>query len=107
MVVSVDKSGNTVLVPVRISAHTEAPPNHHVVDLVLADGRQLTASPGHPLDDGRKLGSLKAMDTIHGVQIISATLEKYTEQYTYDILPASDTGMYFANGILLRSTLTK
>ena len=107
MVVSVDKTGKSVLVPVRIAAHTQAPPEHHVVNLVLADGRRLIASPGHPLDDGRKLGSLRAMDTIHEVQIISATLERYTEQYTYDILPASDTGMYFANGILLRSTLTK
>ncbi len=107
IVLSVDNEGRVVSVPVRISAHTQAPFDHHVVDLILLDGRELIASPGHPLYDGRKLGSLNAGDTILGVSIISATLQKYTEQYTYDILPASDTGMYFANGILLRSTLTK
>ncbi len=107
IVLSVDEKGKSVFVPVRISAHTEAPFDHRVVDLKLVDGRELIASPGHAIDDGRELGILKAGDTIHGVRIISATLQKYAEQYTYDILPASDTGMYFANGILLRSTLRK
>lgn len=105
IVQSIDKRGETVFVPVLMSAHTDAPLDHHVVDLILADGRELIASPGHKIDDGRTLGELKAGELIQGVIITSATLKKYTEQYTYDILPAGDTGMYFANGIMLRSTL--
>jgi hypothetical protein len=29
----------------------------------------------------------------------------YTGEYTYDILPAGETGIYWANGIPLKSTL--
>jgi len=30
----------------------------------------------------------------------------YAEPFTYDILPESDSGMYFAGGVLIGSTLS-
>ena len=53
------------------------PAGHQMVHLVLADGRELLASPGH-----RNAGDR-----------------------TYDLLPAGPTGTYWADGIQLASTL--
>jgi hypothetical protein len=102
---SINSRGEKIAVPVLIASHTEAPLDHHVVHLVLADGRELFVSPGHPVADGRTAGSLKKGDTLDGSIITQAALVLYGERYTYDILPDSDTDMYFANGILLQSTL--
>ncbi len=104
---SVNARGEKIAVPVLIAAHTEAPLNHHVIHLVLADGREFFVSPGHPVADGRPVGSLKKGDTLDGSIVTKAELILYNERYTYDILPDSDTGMYVANGIVLQSTLRK
>lgn len=80
--------------------------DHQMVHLKLEDGRELLASPGHPIAGGRMLGSLAAGDTIDGVRVLAANLVPYSEGYTYDVLPSGGTGHYWANGILLGSTLT-
>ncbi|HEX9989146.1 MAG TPA: Hint domain-containing protein [Chloroflexia bacterium] len=80
--------------------------DHQMVRLKLEDGRELSASPGHPIADGRTLGSLREGDTVDGVRVLSADLVPYGEGYTYDVLPSGGTGHYWANGILLGSTLT-
>jgi hypothetical protein len=102
---SINAQGEKIAVPVLIASHSEAPLNHHVVHLVLADGRELFVSPGHPVADGRTAGSLAKGDTLDGSIVTKVELVPYNEPYTYDILPDSATGMYFANGILLQSTL--
>jgi hypothetical protein len=102
---SVNKNGEKVSVPVRISAHTPAPTNHRVVHLILDDGRELFVSPGHSIADGRTLGSLRVGDIVSGGVVVKATLVAYDEAYTYDILPENTSGTYWANGILLQSTL--
>lgn len=102
---SVDKNGEKIAVPVLLSSHTNAPTDHHVVHLTLRDGRELFASPGHKVADGRTLGSLRAGDVFETSLVAEATLVAYHEAYTYDILPEGDTGMYVANGMLLQSTL--
>jgi hypothetical protein len=102
---SVNAHGEKIAVPVLIASHTEAPLNHHVVHLIFTDGRELFVSPGHPVADGRTAGSLQKGDALNNSIITKADLVLYDEPYTYDILPDSDTGMYFANGILLQSTL--
>lgn len=79
--------------------------DQQMVQLKLEDGRELLASPGHPTADGRLLGSLQAGDTVDGVRVLSANLVPYSEGYTYDVLPSGETGHYWANGILLGSTL--
>jgi len=78
---------------------------HSVVRAVLASGAVLEISPLHPTADGRRFASLKAGDSIDGVAVVSSTLVPYAHDATYDILPASDTGAYFAGGALVGSTL--
>ena len=73
--------------------------------VVLADGRMLSASAGHPLPDGRLLGSLALGERLDGAEVSSIERLPYSGPATYDLLPAGPTGWYWANGILLASTL--
>ena len=84
---------------------TPVPATHRVVRLVLDDGRVVRASPGHPLADGRLLGDVRAGDRVDGATVVSATLERYDGGSTFDLLTASTTGNYIADGIPLGSTL--
>jgi Hint domain len=79
--------------------------NHHVVELRMADGAVLEMSAGHPTADGRIFGDLATGDLLDGVRVVSASIIPYRHAYTYDILPASDTGSYVAEGRLIGSTL--
>lgn len=45
------------------------------------------------------------LSTLDHSTVISAELTAYTHDFTYDILPASDTGFYVAGGVLIASTL--
>jgi hypothetical protein len=83
----------------------QAPAGHRMVHVVLADGRELLASPGHRTADGRSLGWLAAGDALDGSTITRWELVPYAGDRTYDLLPAGPTGRYWANGILLSSTL--
>jgi hypothetical protein len=76
-----------------------------VIHLILDDGRELWVSPGHPTADGRTAGELQAGDRLAGGRVIVAEPVRYAGAATYDLLPAGDTGFYWANGILLASTL--
>ncbi|MBI2119995.1 MAG: hypothetical protein HYT94_00010 [Parcubacteria group bacterium] len=102
---TVDRNGKAMKGIVLRAGKTPAPLWHQVVHLQLSDGRRLFVSPGHRVADGRRAGDVKAGDTLEGIFVASANLIPYDQKYTYDILPSGDTGMYFANGILLRSTL--
>ena len=62
-------------------------------------------SPGHPTADSRTFGDLAAGDLLDGVAIERAELIPYRHPFTHDILPDSDTGTYFAAGVLVGSTL--
>ena len=99
-----DRAGRRVGAPVVAVGKTPVT-GHQVVRLLLDDGHFLTASPGHPLGDGRILGDLKAGDIIEKSTVLRANLVPYTEPFTYDILPAGNTGFYFANGVMLQSTI--
>jgi hypothetical protein len=81
------------------------PANHQMAHLKLQDGRELWASPGHPTADGRRLGDLKPGDVLDGSAIASIELVPYDQTATYDLLPSGATGTYWANGILIGSTL--
>jgi len=84
---------------------TLVPPTHKMVHLILNDGRELFASPGHPTADGRLLGDLSKKDLLDNSQVNSIERVPYGEKYTYDILPSGPTGFYWANDILVGSTL--
>ena len=92
----------SILKTVRIPV----PPSHRMVHIVLSDGRELWASPGHPLIDGRDLGDLQPGDWIDGAPVTRLELVPYGQPATYDLLPSGETGFYWANGILIGSTLT-
>lgn len=98
-------SGARQIATVLKTSRTKVPASHEMVHLVLADGRKLLASPGHPMADGRPLGTLSTGDLINSMRVVSAERVPYEEDYTYDILPSGGTGNYWANGILIGSTL--
>ena len=80
---------------------------HVVPQVTLSDGQMLEISAGHPTADGRTFGDLRAGDLLGGLGVVSVKMITYQEQFTYDILPASDTGFYFAGGALIGSTLAR
>lgn len=98
-------AGARVAAPVLEIGSMAVPAGHLMVHLKLADGRELLVSPGHPTADGRQAGSLQAGDELDGSTITLWELVPYTAGRTYDILPAGSTGHYWANGVLMGSTL--
>ena len=98
-----DRVEGVVLKMVRVFV----PVGHRVVHLKLADGRELFASPAHPTADGRSLSDLLVGDLLDGSRITQIEQTVYTGAATYDILPSGPSGFYWANGILLGSTLAK
>ena len=97
--------GSRVAAPVVEVGSMEAPPGHRMVHLVLADGRELLVSPGHQTTDGRQAGDLRVGDQLDGATITTWELVPYAGGRTYDLLPAGATGHYWADGILMSSTL--
>ncbi|HVH62730.1 MAG TPA: hypothetical protein VNA65_03925 [Candidatus Dormibacteraeota bacterium] len=97
--------GSRTAEPVVEVGSMEAPAGHMVVDLALADGRELMVSPGHRTADGRPVGTLKVGDPLSGSVITRWHLVLYAGERTYDLLPAGPTGYYWADGILMSSTL--
>jgi Hint domain len=102
---SIDGTGQRLIANVVQVGQTRVPATHQVVRLVLDDGRTVTASPGHPLIDGRTLAGIQAGDSVDVATVVSASLEPYDGGSTYDLLTDSPTGAYFAGGIPLGSTL--
>jgi hypothetical protein len=105
MVWTLDPSGARVPAQLVAAGSTPVPASHIVVRVALDDGRLVYVSPGHPTADGRYIGDLAAGDTLDGARIASVDRVAYAGGSTYDILPAGTTGFYWANGVLLGSTL--
>lgn len=105
MVWTLDTNGARVSAPLVAVGSTPVPASHVVVRLALDDGRLVHVSPGHPTADGRQIGDLAAGDTLGGARIVSVDRVAYAGGSTFDILPAGTTGFYWANGVLLGSTL--
>lgn len=102
---SVDAGGKKISSLVKLVTRTPVPSTHHVVHLLLADGRELWVSPDHPTSDGTRVGDLKAGEAYDDSRVASAELVPYWSDATYDLLPDSETGLYWADGILMGSTL--
>jgi hypothetical protein len=97
--------GATVAVPILRVGSTRVF-SHRVVRLTLDSGAMIELSAGHPTADGRKFGELRpgsSLDDVHSVRAVEVV--PYRHDATYDILPASSTGTYFAGGALVGSTL--
>jgi hypothetical protein len=98
-------SGERIAAPLVAVGSTPVPGTHEVVRVALDDGRVVFVSPGHPTADGRRVGDLVAGDALNGARVTTAERVRYLGGATYDILPAGATGVYWANAVLLGSTL--
>jgi len=97
--------GKLVAVPIILTNRVPVTGLHHMVEVRLTTGRVLSISPSHPTSDGRTFGDLAKGDELDGVVLDSVRRVPYTEAYTYDVLPDSDSGSYFAGGVLIGTTL--
>lgn len=100
-----DRTGHRILGIVTKTSKVPIPPTHQMIHLVLDDGRELFVSPPHPTIDGRIVGNLVVNDFYDGARVLTSERVAYGGVATYDILPSGETGFYWANGILLGSTL--
>ena len=98
--------GRLAVVP--LEATNRVAVSHHAIEhVVLENGAALDISALHPTADGRTFGDLRPGDRLDGLSIREITLAPYAHEFTYDILPASDSGAYFAGGVLIGSKLAK
>ena len=105
VVYSVDHEAIRPVVVVRVSKTRVT--HHYVMRVRFESGRVLEISAGHPTADGRFFSELVPGARLDGHAIQSVEPIPYAYEDTYDILPASDTGTYFAAGMLIGSTLTR
>lgn len=104
-VFTLDREGRKVPAVVAQVGQVAAGDDHEVVELVLASGRTLRVSPAHPLASGLPVAGLAAGQDAGGIRVLDATRVRYRDAYTYDLEPSGDTGVYFAEGVALASTL--
>jgi len=102
-----DEVGNRVIGLVIDTTKTQAPMSFLLTRITLEDGRSVTASPGHPAAEGRALAYYLVGDILDNARIVSIESVHYIDSATYDILPSGPAGLYWANGILLGSTIGK
>lgn len=104
-VLSINANNQIISVPIIDKDSIFVGTTHYVLDIELADGRKLEVSAEHPDRNYRLLDNYKKGFELDGSKIIRIDKIKYENDYTYDILPGSATGMYYVNDILLGSTL--
>lgn len=105
LVWTVSASGERIYAAILKTGRVIVPASHRMVHVILSDGRELWASPGHPAADGRNLGDLKVGDILDGAHVTLIERIPYKGIATYDLLPAGSTSFYWANEILIGSTL--
>lgn len=104
MVWTSDASGRRVAAPVLAVTHTATSAGQQMLRLTLSDGRVVQASRGHPTVTGRRVGDLALGDLLDGSVVSAIEAAPYVGA-TWDLLPAGPTGAYWANDVLLGSTL--
>ena len=100
-----NESGERVAAIILRVGSVRVPATHRMIHVILDDGRELWASPGHPTADGQVLGNLQVGNQLDGARITGIERVPYSGGFTFDILPSGGTGLYWANGILMGSTL--
>ncbi len=95
------------IVPVVVArVHRTPVTRHRILRFTLNNGETLDVSAGHPTLDGRPSRELHVGDWMdEGTRIVARDSVPYGFAHTYDILPASDSGTYFVNGVRIGSTL--
>jgi hypothetical protein len=102
---TVDGSRRQVAALVVRVVRRATPGPHLMLRLALSDGRVLVAAGAHPAADGTYLRELHTGQRYDGATIVSIGWVQSAAPATYDLLPAGSTGDYWANGILVGSTL--
>ena len=106
LVYSVDHDA-IVAVPLARVASTPVA-NHEVLRVTLAGGRVLEISAGHPTAAGGTFAALRPGDELDsGHVVLSVERIPYAHARTFDILPLSSTGSYFAAGAEIGSSLAR
>jgi hypothetical protein len=105
MVWTQGEHGERIAAPLVAIGSTPVPSTHEVVRILLSDGRTVRVSPGHPTADGRHVGDIRAGDTLDDARVLSTDRMPYTGGFTFDVRPAGASGSYWANGVLLLTTL--
>jgi hypothetical protein len=106
LVWTMDGAGARVAAPVvLVRARAVDGQAHRVLRVVLDDGRVLVASSGHPDAGGRALSALAPGDVLDGARVTAVETVPFAGDATWDLRPAGETGVYWADGVLLGSTL--
>jgi hypothetical protein len=106
LVYTLDADGVRTAMPLELVSKASVPSSHTLCHLVLDDGREVRVSAKHPTADEREIGDLVPGDILDGSVVVSAEKVPYSAGFTYDLLPSGDTGYYWADGILMGSTLS-
>ena len=104
---TVNEKGKKVSAAVLQTYFAKVPANHKIVHLVLSDKREVWISPFHPLATKNTIEKLRVGNYYDNAKVLKADLIMYGHDTTYDLLPKSATGYYWANDILMGSTLKK
>ncbi len=112
LVFTVDAAGRRVVAPLLAASHFDVPRSHEMSRVVFDDGRELLVSPGHPTCGSARssssmatLADLAKGERYDGGNVTRAERVPYGHDATFDILPGGESGCYWANGVLLGSTL--
>ena len=100
------KAGKKISMPIIKKSKVKVTSLHKMVYLNFSNGNDLIASPDHPATRAKKIRELFPSEAYDQTKINSVSLINYDHSHTYDILPDGDTGYYWANNILIGSTLT-
>jgi hypothetical protein len=99
--------GKRVERPLVAVTSTPVGAKHRLARVLLADGRHVSASPEHPVQGGKLIAELVVGQPLDGSTITRIDIVDYAGSHTFDLLPAGSTGTYWADGVLLQSTLVK
>lgn len=107
LVWSKNENGEKISVPVIKISKRDVTNKASLLKVTLSDSRNIIVSPNHPTADHTLFKNLQIGQALDNAKIVKMEVILYTDQFTYDLLPDSSTGFYWANGILVGSTLKK
>jgi intein/homing endonuclease len=107
-----------ILAPIIQVIKTPVQKEYIMIKITLEEGRSVQASSKHPIPIERKYANssvnqfeellfsdIKKGDHIDNSKVVSIEFVKYNGEFTYDILPAGESGYYWADEVLIGSTL--
>jgi hypothetical protein len=105
---TLDARGRRVAGHVYVTSSVPVIDHHEIVEITLDDGRTARASAAHPLASTSGIvGDLAPGARFDGATITGVRAIEYAGARTWDLLPDGATGAYWADGVLLGSTLRR